>query len=85
MAKLRKRTTGTYRLELDRDEIDVVYRLLKSTKKNEDVTRLSVVNDILDVVDTVYAKELSFEENERLSTDHFGEVCFSHDARIVDG
>lgn len=85
MAKVRKRTTGTYRLELNENEIDVLYRLLKATKKNEENSRLSIVNDILGVVYTEYATSLTFEENEKLSSDHFGVITFSHSPAVSNG
>lgn len=83
MAELEVRThlhdAEEFILHLDIDEIDVVYRVLKLCKQNETSTRLSVVQDILQVIQTEYANDLRFlnyEDDQELSADHFGSVIF---------
>ena len=66
-----------YSLEMGREELDVVYRLLCCTKQNETETRFAIAKNIRDEIKLQYANDLSFEEDEKNSQDHFGMVCFT--------
>lgn len=67
----------TYHLSLSPAEIDVVYRLLRCTKENAPKTRLYTARKLRDLIEKVYASRLDYEEDEALSKDHFGMVCFT--------
>lgn len=66
-----------FSLEVDNAELDVLYRLLCCTKQNETETRFAIAKHIRDEIKLQYANDLTFEEDEKNSRDHFGMVCFT--------
>lgn len=81
MAKLTENREN-FLLDLSREEVDVLYRVLKLTKQNAENTRLSLARGILKTIEKNYASKLSYNKDEALSRDLFGSICFtevSHD------
>ena len=77
MAVVKRNKRGIWEMQLSDSEMDVVYRLLKSTKQNEENTRLSIVRRILVAVGDSYGVSLDYDTDENNSKDHFGTICFT--------
>jgi hypothetical protein len=77
MAKVERNEDGLWNLQLSDNEIDVVYRLLRLAKQNEENTRLPVARDILVAIRDSYAALLDYDTDHALTQDHFGSVVFT--------